>query len=580
VQFALAIRDKDLSDAPGDSNCFESDNDATGSTAQPKTMPIFSNVTIVGPKGNGTVTLPVGEKFEKAFRLRRNTSTSVFNSLITGWEKGLSIEGSAVVANVNGDSLVFANNTLTNLVNGTNAIVSAGVSQSFYNSFWGADVNDSTATLAQVNWVNIFTPLGTAPDARLQASSTAATGASFTHPKFYNVAMPTVTASVTYCQNATASALSATASSGNSLRWYTQATGGTFTTAAPTPSTLAAGTFNYYVSQVNASGDESMRALITVTVNALPATPTINAGGPTSFCTGGSVTLTSSAATGNVWSTSAPTASITVSTSGSYTVTVTDANNCSATSAATVVNVSNAPLPTISATATQACSGDSVVITASASDSYVWSNNATTQSITVFNTETVSVTTTNANACNGVGTSAPITVTFTQSPTANGSFTTSGNIVTFTNTSSNATGYSWDFGDFTNSSAAAPTHAYAANGSYDVVLTAINGACTDEFNMQVVISVSLDELNNGSEFVIVPNPANAVTEIRLNSNVTENAQLIVVNQMGQIVSTTEVNLVSGDNTFTLNVDALGNGLYTVLLKGDTINANQKLQIVK
>jgi PKD repeat protein len=580
VQFALAIRDKDLSDAPGDSNCFESDNDATGSTAQPKTMPIFSNVTIVGPKGNGTVALPVGEKFEKAFRLRRNTSTSVFNSLITGWEKGLSIEGSAVVANVNGDSLVFANNTLTNLVNGTNAIVSAGVSQSFYNSFWGADANDSTATLAQVNWVNIFTPLGTAPDARLQASSTAATGASFTHPKFYNVAMPTATASVTYCQNATASALSATASSGNSLRWYTQATGGTFTTAAPTPSTLAAGTFNYYVSQVNASGDESMRALITVTVNALPATPTINAGGPTSFCTGGSVTLTSSAATGNVWSTSAPTASITVSASGSYTVTVTDANNCSATSAATVVNVSNAPLPTISATATQACSGDSIVITASTSDSYVWSNNATTQSITIFNTETVSVTTTNANACNGVGTSAPITVTFTQTPTANGSFTTSGNIVTFTNTSSNATGYSWDFGDFTNSSAAAPTHAYAANGSYDVVLTAINGACTDEFNMQVVISVSLDELNNGSEFVIAPNPANAVTEIRLQSNVTENAQVIVVNQMGQIVNTTEVNLVSGDNTFTLNVDALGNGLYTVLLKGDTINANQKLQIVK
>jgi hypothetical protein len=87
-------------------------------------------------------------------------------------------------------------------------------------------------------------------------------------------------------------------------------------------------------------------------------------------------------------------------------------------------------------------------------------------------------------------------------------------------------------------------------------------------------------LNNGSEFVIAPNPANAVTEIRLQSNVTENAQVIVVNQMGQIVSTTEVNLVSGDNTFTLNVDALGNGLYTVLLKGDTINANQKLQIVK
>ncbi|MFM8963428.1 MAG: hypothetical protein ACKOGD_06245, partial [Sphingomonadales bacterium] len=35
VQFALSIRDKDIFDAPGDSNSFECDNDAAGSTAQP-----------------------------------------------------------------------------------------------------------------------------------------------------------------------------------------------------------------------------------------------------------------------------------------------------------------------------------------------------------------------------------------------------------------------------------------------------------------------------------------------------------------------------------------------------------------
>jgi hypothetical protein len=98
VQFALSIRDKDVSDAPGDSNSFECDNDANGTTATPKTRPIFSNVTLVGPKGNGSITLPVGEKFEKAFRLRRNSAVSVLNSLVTGWEKGLSIEGAPVVA--------------------------------------------------------------------------------------------------------------------------------------------------------------------------------------------------------------------------------------------------------------------------------------------------------------------------------------------------------------------------------------------------------------------------------------------------------------------------------------------------
>ncbi len=184
VQFGLIIRDKDLSDAPGDSNAFESDNDAQGSSNKPLTQPIFSNITIVGPKGDGSIALPNGEKFEKAFRLRRNTATSVFNSIITGWEKGLSIEGAAVVDNVNGDTLVFSNNVLTNFSNGTNTILSNGVTPSFYNSFWGADGNDSTPTLAQINWVNIFPALGTVPDARLNTGSVAATGANFTHPKF------------------------------------------------------------------------------------------------------------------------------------------------------------------------------------------------------------------------------------------------------------------------------------------------------------------------------------------------------------------------------------------------------------
>jgi hypothetical protein len=381
VQFALSIRDKDISDAPGDSNAFECDNDATGSAAQPKTRPIFSNVTLVGPRGNGTIALPPGEKFEKAFRLRRNSAVSVLNSLVTGWEKGLSIEGAPVVANLNGDTMVFVNNILTNFaqpswtINNTNTVLnSGGATTAWYNSWWGLDGNDSTVSLSQVNWVNLFTALGVTPDARLAAGSTAASGATFMNPVFYSVVTPTVaTTSFTYCQGATATVLSASALTGNSLRWYTQPTGGTFTTSAPVPSTATAGTYTYYVSQANANNDESMRVAITVIVNALPATPVITASGSTTFCTGGSVDLTSSAATGNIWSNNANTATITVNATGNYTVTVTDANGCSNVSSPISVNVSNAPAPTISATSTQACSGDVVTVTSSAADSYLWS---------------------------------------------------------------------------------------------------------------------------------------------------------------------------------------------------------------
>jgi hypothetical protein len=55
------------------------------------------------------------------------------------------------------------------------------------------------------------------------------------------------------------------------------------------------------------------------------------------------VQLTSSSATGNLWSNGATSQSITVSNSGNYTVTVSDANNCSANSSAILIQVNNTP---------------------------------------------------------------------------------------------------------------------------------------------------------------------------------------------------------------------------------------------
>lgn len=181
IQFGLIIRDKDISDAAGDSNAFESDNDANGSNALPLTAAVFSNITIVGPKGDGSIALPTGEKFEKSFRIRRNSAISVFNSLTIGWEKGLSIEGASTEANFTSGTSFFSNNLIVDYTAGTN-IVSAPLS--VYSSFFATQANDTTKTKAQVNWVNLFPTLGTKPDGRLNTGSIAATGASFTNSIF------------------------------------------------------------------------------------------------------------------------------------------------------------------------------------------------------------------------------------------------------------------------------------------------------------------------------------------------------------------------------------------------------------
>ena len=73
-----------------------------------------------------------------------------------------------------------------------------------------------------------------------------------------------------YCQNAVANALSATPISGNSLRWYTSASGGIFTTTPPVPSTITPGQHDYYVSQKENFGCESPRKHIVVYVRPIP----------------------------------------------------------------------------------------------------------------------------------------------------------------------------------------------------------------------------------------------------------------------------------------------------------------------
>src|SRR5690606_35486709 len=84
-------------------------------------------------------------------------------------------------------------------------------------------------------------------------------------------------------------------------------------------------------------------AVTNVTVNPTPVAPVITPSGSTTFCAGGSVDLTSSEATGNLWSTGETTQMISVTTSGTYSVTYTDGNGCSATSAVTNVTVNPAP---------------------------------------------------------------------------------------------------------------------------------------------------------------------------------------------------------------------------------------------
>jgi hypothetical protein len=107
---------------------------------------------------------------------------------------------------------------------------------------------------------------------------------------------------------------------------------GANTTATVSAPTNTIGTFTYNLVNAYYQTAPACTAGVTgssaITVHPLPAAPIIAAGGPTSFCAGLNVTITSNQSSGNTWSNSATSQSITVGTAGNYTATFTDGNNC------------------------------------------------------------------------------------------------------------------------------------------------------------------------------------------------------------------------------------------------------------
>jgi hypothetical protein len=190
---------------------------------------------------------------------------------------------------------------------------------------------------------------------------------------------------------------------------------------------------------------------------------TISPSGPTEICSGNTITLTASSGASYLWSNGANTQSIIVNQSGSYVVTVTYADNTFAVSSPTLINVHPTPSATISYNGPSTfCEGSSNTLYASFGNSYLWSNGATTQNITVNQTGNYAVTITDAFNCSA--TSAPIAITVNSAPPTN--ITASGPLTFCENDSVILTAppdgfYMWSTGEGTQSIVVTQTGSYS-----------------------------------------------------------------------------------------------------------------------
>jgi hypothetical protein len=294
--------------------------------------------------------------------------------------------------------------------------------------------------------------------------------------------------------------LSTTVQAGESVQWYfnnNAVSGGT------QPTLTASQGGSYYVMITSTSGCTSSSTTVTITENQLPQT-TINATAP-AFCPGISsiaITAPSQAGANYQWLlngntiSGATNATYAATQAGDYSVVVTAANGCSATSAAVTLSQGTAPSVSISSPYTTFCQGSNVLITATniSGGSYSWQLNGNTVSGTGNTLQAnqpgdYTVIVTNAQQCSG----ASNTLSITQQAAPNASISSNGTTVCqgqsltlIANVVAGAT-YEW----FRNNvSLGAPSSANTfnatQNGTYYVV---VNDGCSATSN-SITLTVS------------------------------------------------------------------------------------------
>jgi hypothetical protein len=217
--------------------------------------------------------------------------------------------------------------------------------------------------------------------------------------------------------------------------------------------------------------------------------------GSTTFCQGGFVNLNASTGTNYTYEwynngqiiNGATASTYQATTSGNYTLKVMD-GTCSTTSSATTIVVNQYPSSNIQISGnTTICEGSSVTLTAQGNGSYLWSNGATSKTITINKTGSYSVAVTQ-NGCTANSSNTSITVkpnpTASITPKGNTTFCQGGFVNLNASTGSNYS-YQWyNNGQLING---ANTSTYQANSSGNYTVKITDGACNTTSSATTVV---------------------------------------------------------------------------------------------
>lgn len=344
----------------------------------------------------------------------------------------------------------------------------------------------------------------------------------------------------------------------------------------PNPIATPTTTTTYYVAITNTNGCTDVDTVI-ITVVPLPS-PVITANGPTSFCIGGNVTLTSNIENQYQWSTGINDTlqAITVNTSGTYTVTITNIYGCSSTATQTVT-VYNLP-PIDAGLNDSTCLSTNINLQASGGVSYVWHPGNSLSDSTIVNpiagpvlTTTYTVVGTDAGGCQSTDS---VTITVLGNPSLPS--IVKGNDTLYCTPATYAS-YQWYLDGSPIGGATNPIHVYTINGSYYVEVTNTLG-CSSVSAAMAITDVGINEISSDLMATVYPNPASENLFIDFQSKKENVVQVTIIDLTGRNVYSESIVLYTGMSRKRIGIDAFNKGIYLVQFATENGIKTEKLII--
>lgn len=278
-----------------------------------------------------------------------------------------------------------------------------------------------------------------------------------------------------------------------------------------------------------------------------------------------------------VWNTQETTQSISVSQSGTYSVTFTDGVGCTATDGIEV-EFSTGSVSVDLGPDTAICNGEILTLDAGAGfASYEWSTSETSQTLEVNQPGDYIVTVTDANGCTGIDI---INVTTGVSPFASFSYSpVTGTTVEFTDDGVAATTVYWDFNgdgniDETTAGGATVQYDFGAETVFGVTMIAENGCGSDTTSQNVLVQdVSVEELKAEIGFSVYPIPTFESISVSITDNAVVVETITLSDLQGRLI---EEIPVMNQSRQVIALDQLPAGIYVLQVSTTKGLINQRI----